>query len=194
MLLCSVIILFGVLLLCGYRWTYSSIHYPMTQPIESFYTLQANTLNGDAYNFDALRGKRILIVNTASKCGYTPQYKDLETLYQEYGGENFEILGFPCNDFGKQEQGSADEIALFCSENYGVSFPMMEKVHLKGADQHGVYAWLCSEELNGVGNHKVGWNFHKFLIDESGSLVASHRSGVGPLNDAIVQVASGKQP
>lgn len=158
----------------------------------SFYDLQAQTLEGDNFSFESLRGKRVLIVNTASKCGFTPQYADLEALHEAHAGEDFVILGFPCNDFGRQEPGTAEEIAEFCSRNYGVSFQMMEKVHVKGDDQHSVYAWLTSKELNSVDDHKVGWNFHKFLVDEEGNLVASLRSGVGPDSEEIVRFASGQ--
>lgn len=157
----------------------------------SFYDLEASTLEGAPFSFESLRGKRVLIVNTASKCGFTPQYAELEALHESHAGENFVILGFPCNDFGRQEPGSAEEIAEFCSRNYGVSFEMMEKVHVKGEDQHPVYAWLTSQELNGEDDHKVGWNFHKFLVDENGNLVASLRSGVGPGSEEIVRFASG---
>lgn len=157
----------------------------------SFHDLQATTLDGDAFDFQSLKGKRVLIVNTASKCGFTSQYKDLEALHQKHGGENFVILGFPCNDFGNQEPGSAEQIAAFCERNYGVSFTMMEKVHVKGDEVHPVYAWLTQSDLNGVGDHNVGWNFHKFLIDENGLLTASLRSGVGPNSKEILTFASG---
>ena len=158
----------------------------------SFYDLKASTLEGEDFSFESLRGKRVLIVNTASKCGFTPQYAGLEALHEAHAGDNFVILGFPCNDFGRQEPGSAEEIAEFCSRNYGVSFQMMEKVHVKGEDQHPVYTWLTTQELNGVDDHKVGWNFHKFLVDENGDLVASLRSGVGPDSEEIVRFASGE--
>lgn len=162
----------------------------MAQP-QNFYELTASTLEGDAYSFESLRGKRVMIVNTASKCGFTPQYAELEALNQAHGGDDFVILGFPCNDFGNQEPGSAEEIASFCQRNYGVSFTMMEKVHVKGDDIHPVYAWLTTAELNGVEDHRVGWNFHKFLIDENGQLVASLRSGVAPDSKEVIGFASG---
>ena len=157
----------------------------------SFYNLKASTLEGNAFDFESLKGKRVLIVNTASKCGFTSQYKDLEDLHQKHGGDDFVILGFPCNDFGNQEPGSAEEIATFCERNYGVSFTMMEKVHVKGAEIHPVYAWLTQSELNGVDDHRVGWNFHKFLVDENGQLSASLRSGVGPDSKEILGFATG---
>jgi glutathione peroxidase len=185
-----VVILAGTL--CAWNFMKSAHHYPPTPSMTSFYDLTANTLEGDLISFEALKGKRVLIVNTASKCGYTPQYADLETLHETHGGDDFVVIGFPCNDFGRQEPGSADEIASFCSKNYGVSFQIMEKVHVGGGDQHPVYSWLCSASENGVADHKVGWNFHKFLIDENGQLVASLRSGVKPLDEQIVEFAQGQ--
>ena len=157
--------------------------------MDNFHDLTAKTLEGAQFDFAALKGKRVLIVNTASRCGFTPQYADLEKLNQEYGGDDFVILGFPCNQFGRQEPGSAGEIATFCEKNYGVSFQMMEKVDVKGSEAHPVYQWLCEKERNGVEDHKVAWNFHKFLVDEKGRLIASLRSGVGPLDDVIVDFA-----
>lgn len=174
-------------------WAFAalSISLTMTAQTPSFYDLQANTLEGESFDFESLKGKRVLIVNTASKCGFTPQYAELEALQQSHGGEDFVILGFPCNDFGNQEPGSAEEIASFCQRNYGVSFTMMEKVHVKGDDIHPVYAWLTQADLNGVDNHHVGWNFHKFLVDEKGQLVASLRSGTGPDSKEVVNFAAG---
>lgn len=166
-----------------------SVTYTPQNAMDNFHDLTATTLEGAQFDFAALKGKRVLIVNTASRCGFTPQYADLEKLNQEYGGDDFVILGFPCNQFGRQEPGSAGEIATFCEKNYGVSFQMMEKVDVKGSEAHPVYQWLCEKERNGVEDHKVAWNFHKFLVDEKGRLIASLRSGVGPLDDVIVDFA-----
>ena len=187
----------ALLILVGFglsAWkTYkSSTSYPPTEAMENFHQLRAETLEGATFSFDQLRGKRVLIVNTASKCGFTPQYADLEKLHEQYGGNEFVILGFPCNDFGRQEPGTADEIAGFCQRNYGVNFQMMEKVSVNGKDAHPVYQWLCSKEKNGVEDHKVAWNFHKFLVDEEGRLIASLRSGVNPLSEEIISFAQGK--
>ena len=165
--------------------------YTPQAPMQSFYDLKATTLEGEPFDFGSLKGKRVLIVNTASKCGFTPQYEGLEALYQAHQDKDFVILGFPCNDFGNQEPGSADEIGAFCQRNYGVSFPMMEKVSVSGSEQHPVYGWLCKEEANGVGDHKVRWNFHKFLVDEEGRLVASLASAVKPDNSEIASFAAG---
>ncbi len=166
-----------------------SVTYTPQNAMDNFNDLTATTLEGAQFDFSELKGKRVLIVNTASRCGFTPQYADLEKLNQEYGGDDFVILGFPCNQFGRQEPGSAGEIATFCEKNYGVSFQMMEKVDVKGSEAHPVYQWLCEKERNGVEDHKVAWNFHKFLVDEKGRLIASLRSGVGPLDDVIVDFA-----
>jgi glutathione peroxidase len=163
-----------------------------TDAVTSFYELSATTLEGKPFDFSQLKGKRVIIVNTASKCGYTPQYAELEALHKEWGGKGLVILGFPCNDFGRQEPGDATEIGEFCERNYGVTFTMMEKVSVKGDAQHPVYAWLCKADLNGVGDHDVKWNFHKFLINENGQLVASLRSGVSPKDAEIQTFARGK--
>ena len=145
-----------------------------------FHDLTAETLEGDAYAFSDLKGKRVMIVNTASRCGYTPQYGPLEELHDKYKDQGLVILGFPCNQFGKQEPGSSSDIREFCTRNYGVSFQMMSKVDVKGDNQHPVYAWLTQKSLNGAGDHKVRWNFHKFLINEQGELVAALGSGADP--------------
>ena len=166
--------------------------YESTMPAQDFYALSATTLDGGTFAFSQLKGKRVLIVNTASRCGYTPQYGKLQSLFDQYGGEDFVILGFPCNQFGRQEPGSAGEIGEFCTKNYGVTFQMMEKVEVKGSGQHPVYAWLCNAALNGAGDHSVAWNFHKFLVDGEGRLVASLKSGANPLGDEITAFASGK--
>jgi glutathione peroxidase len=184
----------GLLLILAFglsAWKlYNSSATYLPQPaMENFYDLNANTIEGAAYSFSQLKGKRVLIVNTASRCGFTPQYADLESLNNQYGGDNFVILGFPCNQFGRQEPGSSGEIATFCEKNYGVSFQMMEKVDVKGPEAHPVYQWLSEKARNGVEDHKVAWNFHKFLVDEEGRLVASLRSGVSPLDATIVDFA-----
>lgn len=169
----------------------SEAHYTPTTFMSDFHALSATTLDGANFDFAQLKGKRVLIVNTASRCGYTSQYKRLQSLHEAHGGEEFVLLGFPCNQFGRQEPGSAGEIAEFCTKSYGVSFQMMSKVDVKGDGQHPVYAWLCKAAQNGVGDHKVGWNFHKFLVDEEGRLVSSLKSGADPMGKEIVAFASG---
>jgi glutathione peroxidase len=143
---------------------------PITGFSQGFYDFRVKTLEGEDFDFASLKGKKVMIVNTASKCGNTPQYRDLEALYEKYQGE-LVIIGFPANDFGSQEPGSASEIREFCTQNYGVTFPMMEKITVKGDDMHPVYKWLTSKDLNGLMDSKVTWNFQKYLIDEKGKLV-----------------------
>lgn len=152
----------------------------------TIYHLKANTIDGKVLDFSTLKGKKILIVNTASECGYTPQYEDLEKLYKTYGPNKFVIIGFPANDFGSQEPGTNNEIATFCQKNYGVTFQMMEKITVKGDGMHPVYKWLCNKSQNGVSDAEVKWNFGKFLIDENGYWVASLGSRVKPFDEQIV--------
>jgi glutathione peroxidase len=135
-----------------------------------FYSFKVKTLEGKTFDFATLKGKKVIVVNTASKCGNTPQYKDLEELSLKYS-DNLVIIGFPANNFGKQEPGTASEIRQFCSENYGITFPLMEKISVKGDDMAPVYRWLTSKKENGVKDSEVTWNFQKYLIDENGNLV-----------------------
>ncbi len=144
-----------------------------------FYDFKVKTLEGADFDFASLKGKKVMIVNTASKCGFTPQYKDLEELYEQYG-DKLVIIGFPANNFANQEPGSASEIRQFCDSKYGVTFPMMEKISVKGRDMHPVYQWLTSKEKNGVMDSEVRWNFQKYLIDENGRLVDVHYSKEKP--------------
>ncbi|MCA1745095.1 MAG: glutathione peroxidase [Bacteroidales bacterium] len=141
------------------------------QAQSAFHDFKVKTLGGAAFDFATLKGKKVMVVNTASKCGLTGQYEQLQALYEEYGGEDFVIIGFPANNFMNQEPGTAAEIQEFCQLNYGVTFPMMEKISVKGNDQHPLYKWLTQKELNGVMDSKVQWNFQKYLIDEEGNLV-----------------------
>jgi glutathione peroxidase len=138
--------------------------------VSGFYDFKVKTLEGKDFDFNLLKGKKVMVVNTASKCGNTPQYKDLEEIYEKYQ-DNLVILGFPANNFMNQEPGSATEIRNFCTEKYGVTFPMMEKISVKGSDIHPLYKWLTSKEKNGVMDSEVKWNFQKYLIDENGKLV-----------------------
>lgn len=151
-----------------------------------FYQFEVNDINGDPYDLSQLKGKKVLVVNTASKCGYTPQYEDLQTLYEQYGGESFAIIGFPANNFMNQEPGSDAQIKSFCQEEYGVTFPMMSKISVKGDDIHPLYAWLTQKEQNGKEDAKVKWNFQKFMIDENGNWVDVAKTATNPLDDKIV--------
>ncbi len=138
---------------------------------ESFYSHKIKTLDGKDFDLSSLKGKKLLIVNVASKCGFTPQYQQLEELYQQHKYSGFEILAFPCNDFGKQEAGTHQEIETFCQVNYGVKFTIFEKVRVKGYNKHPLYEWLTNKNKNGKKNVTVIWNFQKFLIDEEGQWV-----------------------
>lgn len=162
------------------------------QPMQPFHALTATDINGKPFDFATLRGRKVLVVNTASECGYTPQYKQLQELHEAYGSKGLTVIGFPCNQFGGQEPGSEAQIAAFCEKNYGVTFPMMSKVSVKGAGQHPVYRWLTQKALNGAMDAEVKWNFHKFLVDEEGRLVLSLGSGVSPLDERITAWVEGR--
>lgn len=149
----------------------------------SFYDLTVNTANGEAKGLSAYKGNVLLIVNVASKCGYTPQYEGLEALYKKYEGQGFKILAFPSNDYGAQEPGSMEEIQNFCKVNYGVTFEVFEKVHAKGADQSPLYQYLTTH-ANPTGD--VAWNFEKFLIGKDGSIAGRFPSKVAPLDAELV--------
>ena len=156
-----------------------------TELPESIYDFNITTLEGQQIDLSEYKGKKMLLVNTASKCGYTPQYKDLEALYQKYR-DQLVIIGFPANNFRNQEPGTNEEISEFCEPNYGVSFPMSEKVSVKGKDQEPIYQWLTSKKYNGLKDSEVKWNFQKYLIDENGRLLEVFKSSVKPLSDKIV--------
>ena len=141
-----------------------------TAQSSGFYDFKVKTLEGKDFDFASLKGKKVMIVNTASKCGFTPQYEDLEKLYEQYG-QKLLIIAFPANNFLNQEPGNAQQIRQFCTEKYGVTFPIMEKISVKGNDMHPLYKWLTSKEKNGVMDSEVKWNFQKYLIDENGKLV-----------------------
>jgi len=140
------------------------------QEAQTVYQFIVKDLQGNDFDFSSLRGKKIMVVNTASKCGLTPQYKGLQELYDSYKDKGFVIVGFPSNDFLWQEPGSADEIAAFCKLNYGVTFPMLEKIKVKGKNKHPVYTFLTEKGKNGFQDSKVKWNFQKYLIDREGYL------------------------
>lgn len=138
---------------------------------KTLYDFSAKIIDGGNLDFSTLKGKKVLIVNTASNCAFTSQYKKLQALYEQYGGDSFEIIGFPANNFKEQEPGSNEEISSFCQKNYGVTFQMMEKISVKGDNIHPIYEWLTNKEENGVLSTSVKWNFQKFMIDENGHLV-----------------------
>lgn len=155
---------------------------------KSIYQFKVKTLEGQDFNFATLKGKKIMVVNTASECGFTPQYKELQAVYEKYKDKNFVIIGFPCNDFGGQEPGNAGEIRSFCTKNYGVTFPIMEKISVTTAP---IYLWLKDKDKNGVESSKVSWNFNKYLIDENGHLVKHLGSTTKPNDEEITKWIEG---
>ena len=152
----------------------------------SLHQFTVEALEGESFDFSTLKGKKIMVVNTASKCGLTPQYKVLQALYEEYGSDKFVIVGFPANNFMSQEPGSNEEIAAFCERNYGVTFPMMAKIDVKGKDIHPVYAFLTQKEKNGVMDSKVSWNFQKYLVNEEGVLEKVISPRTSPKDEEII--------
>jgi glutathione peroxidase len=148
--------------------------------VSSVYDYTAQTLTGKDVSLADYRGQVLLIVNTASKCGFTPQYEGLEKLYEDLHPKGLTILGFPCNQFGSQEPGGADEIGQFCQVNYGVSFPMFAKIDVNGAHAHPLYKFLTHEKRGVLGTSNIKWNFTKFLIDRAGNVVARYGSLTKP--------------
>lgn len=153
---------------------------------QSFYDFKMKDIDGKDFDLSSLKGKKVLVVNTASKCGLTPQYKQLEELFKTYGGDKFTIIGFPANNFMQQEPGTNKEIAEFCEKNYGVTFKMMSKISVKGDNMDPLYQWLTSKSKNGVSDSEVKWNFQKYLIDENGHLVDVVDPRVKPDDEKIV--------
>ena len=162
--------------------TLSTMLTPPAKPVHSY---SFKSIDGKTIQLADFKGKKILFVNTASECGYTPQYKQLEELHKKHG-KKLVIIGFPCNDFGGQDPGTEKEIAAFCEKNYGVTFMMAEKITVKGDKTHPIYKWLTQKELNGLKDSQVRWNFHKFLVDENGNLIDSYPSSVGPMSQEIL--------
>jgi glutathione peroxidase len=148
--------------------------------MDCVYDFEVNLLNGDPVKLSEYRGKTLLIVNTASQCGFTPQYSGLEKLYDKFKARGLEVFGFPCNQFGKQEPGSSTEIAEFCSVNYGVTFPMFEKIDVNGKDTHPLYRYLKREARGVLGSEPIKWNFTKFLVNREGKAVGRYGSTTKP--------------
>jgi glutathione peroxidase len=153
---------------------------------KSIYDISINSLMGEKINLSDFKGKKILFVNVASKCGFTPQYTDLQKLHKTYG-EKLVLIGVPCNQFGKQEPGSAEEIQTFCEKNYGVDFLITEKVDIKCDSKHPLYKWLTVKENNGVKSSSVKWNFQKYLVDEEGQYLDFYYSSTKPLSSKILK-------
>ena len=164
--------------------SFSSLSFGANMTISNAYQFSFTSIDNKAINLSHFKGKVVLIVNTASKCGYTPQYAELEQLHKAYGSK-LVIVGFPANNFGGQEPGSNAEINDFCQKNYGVSFVMAEKVSVKGTDIHPLFKWLTSKAENGVMDAEIKWNFTKFLLDEKGNLLAVFPSKVKPMGEEI---------
>lgn len=187
------IIFFLVVLLIGAGYYYffqkkdSTVIQSTTEPVSSFYNYSFKTIDGKEQQLSLYKGKLVMIVNTASKCGYTYQYKDLETLYGKYK-DKLVIIGFPTNDFLWQEPGSNKQIADFCRINYGVSFIMAEKITVKGRQKHPLYQWLTDPALNGWNNQKPSWNFSKYLVSRDGKLLSYFGPKVEPLSPEIIEL------
>ncbi|MCB0504558.1 MAG: glutathione peroxidase [Cyclobacteriaceae bacterium] len=162
---------------------------PMENEIQessSIYDFKMPLLDGEEVSLGKFKGKKMLIVNTASECGFTPQYEGLEALYEQYG-DKVTVLGFPANNFGGQEPGSNEEIGAFCKKNYGVTFPVFSKISVKGKDMSPLYQWLTQKDKNGWNEEAPNWNFCKYLIDEQGHLVAFYASAVEPMSSEIIE-------
>ncbi len=156
-----------------------------TNTAKSIYDFKVEGLDGKTIDFASFKGKKILIVNTASECGFTKQYEGLQELYEKHK-DKLVIVGFPANNFGGQEPGSNTQIKEFCKKNYGVTFPMAAKISVKGGDMAPIYQWLCNKSQNGVLDAEISWNFNKFLLDENGHLVTKFESKVTPMSDELV--------
>ena len=152
----------------------------------SLHDFVVKDIEGNDFDLSSLKGKKVLVVNTASKCGLTPQFEQLQSIFEQYGGDNFFIIGFPANNFANQEPKNNSEIVEFCEMNYGVTFPMMSKISVKGDDMHPVYQWLTQKSKNGKQDSEVSWNFQKYLIDEDGNLVDVIEPKVKPDNEKII--------
>ncbi|TXE02822.1 glutathione peroxidase [Algoriphagus aquimarinus] len=192
------LVFLGCLLLLVSAYSISKTHESQPKVIystedtmaKSFYEFKMKDLNGKEVDFSSFKGKKIMVVNVASKCGYTPQYEALQKLYSEHS-DKLVILGFPANNFGGQEPGSNEEIQTFCSENYGVTFPMFEKVSVKGFDKHPLFRWLSDATMNGWNNEEPSWNFCKYILNEKGELIKFFPSKVEPLDQEIIDLING---
>lgn len=166
----------------------------VSDPVTSVYTIPFELINGDTADLSAYRGKKIVVVNTASDCGYTGQYEELQKLYAQRK-DDIVIIGFPANDFKQQEKGSNEEIASFCKKNYGVDFPLaMKTTVIKSADQHPIFKWLSDQKQNGWNEQAPSWNFSKYIIDEQGKLIGYFDPGVSPLGNDFINVLNTPKP
>lgn len=161
-------------------------HFTVNAQTKTLHDFTVETIEGETLSLSQFKGKKVMVVNTASKCGLTPQYELLEKLYRQYKGKNFIIIGFPANNFMNQEPGSNADIIEFCQQNYGVTFPMMAKISVKGKDIHPLYQWLTQKKENGVVDADISWNFQKYLIDEEGRVVMSISPRQKPDSEEII--------
>lgn len=156
------------------------------QETKTLHDFKVKNIDGNDFDLSSLKGKKVLVVNVASKCGLTPQYEDLQSLYENYKDKNFVVIGFPANNFMGQEPGTNEEIKEFCSINYGVTFPMMDKISVKGKDQAPLYKWLTNKSENGKIDQTVTWNFQKFMVDEEGHVVDVVMPKESPMSEKII--------
>ncbi len=174
-------------ILAVFLFLFSPVVFASAGAPASLHDFVVKDIYGDPFDLQKLAGKKVMVVNTASRCGLTPQYEELEQLYRTYRDHGFVVIGFPANNFMNQEPGTNEEIIAFCEENYGVTFPMMEKVSVKGNDIAPVYEWLTQKERNGVMDVSISWNFQKFLVDEEGLLVDVLSPRERPMSDAVIE-------
>lgn len=176
----------AVALLTGLIPAFDNIYQPENSSMEkSIYEIKMKDIDGKDVDFSSYKGKKLLLVNVASKCGYTPQYADLQELNEKYG-DKVTILAFPANNFGGQEPGTHEDIKSFCSDNYGVTFQLFEKISVKGVDKHPLYRWLSDKNLNGWNNAEPSWNFCKYFVNEKGELVKFFPSSTKPMDAEIL--------
>jgi len=185
-----ILIITGMGIFIAFNLSYSD---EISDNTKSFYALSAENINGESISMNTFKDKKILIVNVASQCGYTPQYEGLQNLYKTYG-DRLVVLGFPSNDFMWQEPGNNTEIKTFCQRTYGVTFPMFAKIHVKGRKQHALYTWLSDSTMNGWNHEQPSWNFNKYLLDEKGKLLERFGSSIEPLDTQITRHFLTKKP
>lgn len=160
--------------------------YSQNARMKTIHDYKVKTIDGKEFDLASLKGKKVMIVNTASECGYTPQYSELEDLYKRYASRNFVIIAFPANNFGAQEPGTNEQISEFCKKNYGVTFPVMSKISVKGEDMHELYKYLTRKSENGVKDTEVKWNFQKYLVDEDGKVVDMIPFNISPKDEKVI--------
>lgn len=186
-LIASFLILCVSLSACAQRAQKGTPPTEVVTSTKTIYDYTVTTIDGKSFSLAELKGKKVMIVNTASKCGLTPQYEELEELYKKYENQGFVIIGFPANDFLSQEPGSNEEIESFCQKNYGVSFPMMSKISVKGKEMEPLYQFLTTKSLNNLEDNEVKWNFQKYLINEEGKLEKVISPRTSPLDASIIE-------